>query len=250
MGFDFSDRRVIVAGGSKGIGRAIALGFARAGARVSVCARGQAGLDELHADAGGEGLAVHTAPCDIGDKDSLEGYLAAALNALGGVDVLVNCASAFGRDDNEEGWMSSVEVDLMGTVRAAHGCLPHLKESDGASIINISSIAALHASTRTAPYAAIKAAVTHYTASLAVAMAPHKVRVNGIAPGSIEFVGGVWDRVRQHNPDLYQGIRDGIPFGRLGTPEEVANVALFLASDLSGWITGQTLVVDGGQILA
>ena len=86
--------------------------------------------------------------------------------------------------------------------------------------------------------------------SLAVTMAPHKVRVNGIAPGSIEFPGGVWDQARQNNPELYQRIREGIPFGRLGTPEEVADVALFLASDMARWITGQTLVVDGGQVLS
>lgn len=249
MTFDFTGRRVIVAGGSKGIGRAIALGFARAGANVAVCARGQDALDALHEDAAGEGITLDVAPCDIGDKAALEHYLAGAQKRLGGLDVLVNCASAFGREDNEQGWLSSIEVDLMGTVRAGHACLAALRESGG-SIINIASIAALHASTRTAPYAAIKAAVAHYTGSLAVAMAPHRVRVNGIAPGSIEFPGGVWDQARQHNPDLYKAIRGGIPFGRLGTPEEVANVALFLASDLAGWITGQTLVVDGGQILS
>ena len=188
--FDFHGRRVIVAGGSKGIGRAIALGFARAGAGVSVCARGQASLDALAKEVASEGLALHVAPCDIGDKAELETYLQNAMGELGGLDVLVNCASAFGREDNEEGWLSSVEVDLMGTVRAGHICLPALKETGG-TIINIASIAALHASTRTAPYAAIKAAVAHYTGSLAVTMAPHKVRVNGIAPGSIEFPGGV-----------------------------------------------------------
>lgn len=249
MMFDFQGRRVIVAGGSKGIGRAIALGFARAGAEVSVCARGQSSLDALASEASGEGLSLHVATCDIGDKTSLETYLNTALETLGGLDVLVNCASAFGRDDNEEGWLSSVEVDLMGTVRAGHVCLPALQETGG-SIINIASISAFHASTRTAPYAAIKAAVAHYTGSLAAAMAPHKVRVNGIAPGSIEFPGGVWDQARQHKPELYENIRASIPFGRLGTPEEVADVALFLASDLARWITGQTLVVDGGQVLS
>jgi len=249
MTFDFHGRRVIIAGGSKGIGRAIALGFARAGASVSVCARGQASLDALAKEVASEGLALHVAPCDIGDKAELEAYLQNAMDELGGLDVLVNCASAFGREDNEEGWLSGVEVDLMGTVRAGHICLPALKETGG-TIINIASIAALHASTRTAPYAAIKAAVAHYTGSLAVTMAPHKVRVNGIAPGSIEFPGGVWDQARQNNPELYQRIRGGIPFGRLGTPEEVADVALFLASDMARWITGQTLVVDGGQVLS
>ncbi len=250
MGLDFQGRRVIVAGGSKGIGRAIALGFARNGASVAVCARGQAALDALREEAAAEELALQVGSCDIGDKTSLETWLADAAGKLGGVDVLVNCASAFGRDDNEEGWMRSIEVDLMGTVRASHACLPYLQQSTGASIINIASISALHATTRTAPYGAAKAAVTHYTGSLALAMAPHKVRVNAIAPGSIEFPGGVWDQARQHNPKLYQGTLESIPFGRFGGPEEVANVALFLASDLASWITGQTLVVDGGQVLA
>lgn len=110
--FDFHGRRVIVAGGSKGIGRAIALGFARAGASVSVCARGQASLDALAEEVASEGLALHVTPCDIGDKAELEAYLQNAMGELGGLDVLVNCASAFGREDNEEGWLSSVEVDM------------------------------------------------------------------------------------------------------------------------------------------
>ncbi|KMQ76008.1 SDR family NAD(P)-dependent oxidoreductase [Marinobacter subterrani] len=117
MTFDFHGRRVIVAGGSKGIGRAIALGFAHTGASVSVCARGQTALDALAEEAEGEGLSLHVAACDIGDKAALETYLQSAMGELGGLDVLVNCASAFGREDNEEGWLSSVEVDLMGTVR-------------------------------------------------------------------------------------------------------------------------------------
>lgn len=250
MQFDFYNCRVIIAGGSKGIGRAITLGFIRAGAHVSVCARGQTALDALQEDADGKGDRLHIATCDLGDKDAIQAYMVDAVDNLGGVDILVNSASAFGRGDDEEGWLRSIEVDLMGTVRAAHACLPELRKSNRASIINIASIAALHASKRTAPYAAIKAAVVHYTSSLALTMAPYKVRVNGIAPGSIDFPGGVWDQARQNNPEVYQGILDSIPFGRFGTPEEVANVALFLASDLAGWVTGQTLVVDGGQVLS
>lgn len=249
MAFDFTGYRVIVAGGSKGIGRAIALGLASSGARVSVCARSQAPLDALREEAGKANLKLLTGTCDLGDKDSLEGYMAEALDALGGLDVLVNCASAFGRSDDEQGWAASLDVDLMGTIRAIHACLPALEKSEHPSIINLASISALRASPRTPPYGAIKAAVAHYTATLALELAPQRIRVNGIAPGSIEFPGGVWDQARQHNPELYQRMVDGIPFGRMGTDQEVADVALFLASDYARWITGQTLVVDGGQVL-
>ena len=93
----------------------------------------------------------------------------------------------------------------------------------------------------------MKAALSHYTTSQALELAEHRIRVNAIAPGSIEFAGGVWDRVRQDDPPRYAAVRDSIPFGRYGTPEEVAHVALFLASPSAGWITGQTLCVDGGQ---
>lgn len=249
MSFDFNNRKVIVAGGSKGIGRAIALGFAAAGATVSVCARGEESLTALRQEAAEAGWTLHTGRCDIGNKAELDAYLADATDALGGLDVLVNCASGFGRTDDEDGWGVSVDVDLMGTVRAVHACLTHLRASSNASIINLASISAFRASTRTPPYGAIKAAVAHYTGTLALELAADKIRVNGIAPGSIEFPGGVWDRAKTHNPDLYHNIVAGIPFGRMGTDQEVAEVALFLASDHARWITGQTLVVDGGQML-
>lgn len=249
MAFDFTDYRIIVAGGSQGIGRAIALGFAQAGARVSVCARHQAPLDALRDEAADQALTLLTGTCDVGNKDSLESYLADALEALGGLDVLVNCASGFGRNDDEQGWATSLDVDLLGTVRAIHACLPALAQSAHPSVINLASISALRASPRTPPYGAVKAAVAHYTATLALELAPQGIRVNGIAPGSIEFPGGVWDRARQHNPELYQRTLASIPFGRMGSDQDVARVALFLASDYAGWITGQTLVADGGQML-
>ena len=162
--------------------------------------------------------------------------------------MLVNNASGFGRTDDEESWALSISVDLMASVRASHAAQPFLERSRG-SIIHISSIAGLKASTRTPPYGAVKAALIQYTLTQASALARKRVRVNCIAPGSVEFPGGLWDIAKRDNPKLYHGILSSIPFDRMGRPEEIASVALFLASDAASWITGQTIVVDGGQML-
>jgi 3-oxoacyl-[acyl-carrier protein] reductase len=136
----------------------------------------------------------------------------------------------------------------MAIVHATQAALPFLKESRG-SVINTSSISAMRSAVRQPPYGAIKAAAIHYTNTQAAMYARDGVRVNGLAPGSIEFEGGVWDRRKKEGSPIYSAVLRSIPFGRLGHPEEVANVALFLASPLASWVTGQTIVVDGGQLL-
>jgi 3-oxoacyl-[acyl-carrier protein] reductase len=249
MQISFNGKRVVVAGGSRGIGRAIALGFAQAGAAVSICARGEAALRETEREIAALGHPVHAAVCDLADGDAVRGYVASAAAALGGIDVLVNNASGFGRSDDEAGWEASISVDLMATVRASHTALPHLLASGG-SMVHISSISGLTPSVRTPPYGAVKAALIQYTLTQAAALAAKGVRVNCVAPGSIEFPGGVWDQARQHNPALYKGILASIPSGRMGTAEEVANVVMFLCSDAARWVTGQTIAVDGGQMLS
>jgi 3-oxoacyl-[acyl-carrier protein] reductase len=137
----------------------------------------------------------------------------------------------------------------MAAVRASRGALPFLQASPRACILHTTSIAALRPRASGAPYAAVKAALTHYTTSQALALAKHRIRVNAIAPGSIEFADGLWDRRKHEAPEAYYATLAKIPFGRFGTPEEIAHAALFLASPWAGWITGQTLVVDGGQML-
>lgn len=249
MGFDFKGRRVVVAGGSRGIGRSIALGFAAAGADVSICARGAGTLEATRAEIARHGRRAHAATCDLADGPAVARYVAEAEAALGGIDVLVNNASGFGMADDEAGWAAGLSVDVMAMVRASHAALPALERAPGSSIIHISSISGLRPSVRTPAYAAVKATMIHYTQSQAAALARKGIRVNCIAPGSIEFPGGLWEKRRLAGEPLYDRILASIPFGRLGEPEEVADVALFLASPFARWVTGQTIAVDGGQVL-
>jgi 3-oxoacyl-[acyl-carrier protein] reductase len=241
-------RRVLVAGGSRGIGRAIALGFARQGAAGSICARGAAALEATRAEIAALGVAAHAAAIDLGVAGQVTGWVGQAARALGGIDVLVNNASGFGALDTEEDWARGLQVDVLATVRASRAATPHLRASRG-SIVNLSSISGYRASTRSPSYAAVKALLISYTASQAAALARDGVRVNAVAPGSIGFPGGMWEQRQKNDPALYAKTLASIPFGRLGTPEEVADVVLFLASDAARWVTGQTLIVDGGQLL-
>ncbi|MCQ4160490.1 SDR family oxidoreductase [Roseomonas sp. GC11] len=246
---EFKGRRVVVMGGSRGIGRSIALGFAAEGASVALCARSATALEATRAEIAALGVPVFAGGCDLARAEDIAAFIPQAAAALGGIDVLVNNASGFGATDDEEGWAASFSVDMMAIVRASQAALPWLEQAEGGSIVNVSSISAMRASSRAAPYGAIKAAVLHYTASQAKTWAGKGLRVNAVAPGSIEFPGGSWERRRTSDPALYDATLKQIPFGRLGTPEEVADVVLFLASRRARWVTGQGIVVDGGQLL-
>jgi 3-oxoacyl-[acyl-carrier protein] reductase len=249
MEISFKGKKVLVGGGSRGIGHSIALAFAEGGADVAICARGAEGLKAAETALRRHGTRIVSMTCDLGDEAQVVRYVSEAAQALDGIDVLINNASGLGMKDDESGWLTSVNVDLFGTTRATRAAIPFLEKSKG-SIINISSISGLRPVPRGLPYAAVKAALINYTMGQGLALAPKQIRVNAIAPGSIEFPGGVWDTRKTSDPELYQGVLKSIPWGRYGSPEEVARVALFLASDLASWVTGQTIVVDGGQSLS
>ncbi len=242
-------RRVLVAGGSRGIGLAIAAAFADAGARVSICARDAAVLQQAARQLDATHGPVHWQVCDLADPLQIERWVEDAAGTLGGIDVVVNNASGFGGGNDDASWQAGFDIDLMAAVRTNRVALPHLRRSDAAAILNISSINALRPTPRAAAYSAAKAALNYYTTSLATELARERIRVNAIAPGSIEFPGGLWERRRGEKPALYQQIHDSIPFGGFGRVEDVAQAALFLAGPQARWITGQVLAVDGGQSL-
>ncbi len=199
MSFDFTGRKAVICGGSRGIGRAIALGMAAAGADVSICARGAETLEQTRAEIAATWSHGACRAGRPGRRGAIKATSPDAAAALGGIDVLVNNASAFGSTDDEAGWVASLAIDMLAIVHATQAALPFLKESKGC-VINTSSISALRSAARQPPYGAIKAAVIHYTNTQAAMYARSGIRVNGIAPGSIEFPGGVWDQRQDREP--------------------------------------------------
>jgi 3-oxoacyl-[acyl-carrier protein] reductase len=249
MDFGLTGHSVVITGGSRGIGLAIAKGFAREGANIALCARGQEGLDAAAEVLRGFGVTVFTQTCDVADPTALKAFIEAAAASLGGIDVLVNNPSGFGRTNDEAGWKLGIDVDLMAVVRGTWAALPFLEKSAAPAIIHTASISGIGPSGNVA-YGAVKAAVMQLTQSQAASFATQKIRVNCIAPGSIEFPGGVWDDAFQNNRQRYDSTLARIPFGRMGTPEEVANMAVFLGAPVASWVTGQIISVDGGQLLS
>jgi 3-oxoacyl-[acyl-carrier protein] reductase len=246
MDLGLRKKSAVVLGGSKGIGKSIALRFAEEGANVAICARGEAALKATEAELRRKDVQVCAGICDVGKPDALRAFLDTARRELGSVDVLVNNASAFGFSDDEDGWQASFNIDLMGAVRASQIVTPWMAVGGGGAIVHISSLSGIEAGSPPA-YAAAKAALISHSKNLARALAPRGIRVNAVAPGAIEFPNGLWDEVKRTDRPLYDSALATSPWGRMGAPDEVADAVVFLASPRAAWITGVCLVVDGGQ---
>lgn len=248
MDLGLEGKRCVVLGGSRGIGRAIALGLADEGADLAVCARGDDALRKVEEEIRSRGVRALAATADVGDEAALSSFLDGARDGLGGIDVLVHNASALALGPTLSDWEASLAVDLMGAVRACEQVVPWMKASGGGSILFVSSTSGLEADP--APdfgYTAAKAALIAHAKKLGVMLAPDGIRVNALAPGSTEFPGGVWAHLREAEPEMYRQARSSVPAGRMATPEEVADVAVFLVSARASWVVGECVSVDGGQ---
>ncbi len=244
--FDLSGRVAIVTGGSRGIGRSIAEGYALAGAKVVVASRKLDACEETVAairKAGGEALAVST---HMGELAQLKALADLTLDHFGGIDILVNnAANALAqpfRQMTPEAWEKSLAVNLRGPVFLTQYCLPGLDKSEHASVINVSSAGAFLFSAYTHMYAAAKAGLLAYVRSCAAELAP-RIRVNGIAPGTIDT-----DMVRNNTPETQAKMAAAALLRRAAHPDEVVGLALYLASDASSFVTGATFSIDGGLV--
>ena len=245
MDLGLKDARVLVSGGTRGIGREIVRAFLAEGARVAVAARGQAGLDALCNElAAGDRLVPLAA--DVGDADQAPLLVHRAMASLGGLDVLIANATANREGRSEQDYQESFSVDLMQAVRLVEAVR---SEQPGAplSVVCMSSIVGKSGDTPEHGYGAMKAALLAFTKNAAVTFGPEGMRVNAVAPGAILFEGGWWDLVRTRDPDAFSRTLANIPRGQMGAPEEVAAVVCFLASERAAHVNGATVLVDGGE---
>jgi 3-oxoacyl-[acyl-carrier protein] reductase len=249
---ELSGRVALVTGASRGIGRAIAGRLAAEGAVLGLGARDPDALEaaaaELRAGAGGR---VHAAPVDVTDDAALAAWVEGAAAALGGVDLLVaNVGGAAGGDlagSTGDDWRATFDLNAVHPVTALRACAPHMAARGGGAALFITSISGRKPQPR-AQYGAAKAAAAYAAASLARELAPQGIRVNALAPGSILFSGGGWDRLRTTDPDRFERFRTGeFPGGALGTAEQVADVAVFLLSPRAALINGTEVAADNAQ---
>lgn len=196
---------------------------------MAICARGAQCLEAAEVELKQHGGTVFSMPCDLGKASAAASFVTGAASALDGIDILINNASGIGLKDDETGWLASINVGLMATVRATQAAIPFM-ENAGGVIINISSISGFMAVPRSLPYAAVKATLVNYTMGQGLALAPKRIRVKAIGPGSIEFPGGVWDNRKMSDPQLYQRTLNSIPWGRLSSWRNLPRLKLLCAS--------------------
>lgn len=250
---ELDGKRALITGGSKGIGRAIALSFADAGADVAVAARGLEALEKTAREVEKHGRRAVAVAADVADPAAVEVMMERATSELGGLDLLVNNAGAapfFSRIESMrlEGFEKYFRINFLSAVYCTRAAAPALLSSGrGASVINVASVAAFVASPGLTYYATAKAALVSLTRTVAREWAGSGIRVNAIAPGWIETE---LNQGARRDPEFTTAIRDTIPLGRWGTAEEVAGVARFLASEAASFMTGSVVVVDGGQSVA
>ncbi len=250
MDLGLKGKRVVVTGGSKGIGRAIAEGFAAEGANVAICARNADDVATAVASLEAKGVKASGQALDVADGAALKDWITAAARELGGLDALVCNVSALAVGDSPETWERSFRTDMMHTVNAVAAAVPYLEKSSSPSIVLISSVSGFEVDFAAGSYGAMKAALIHYAKGLSRQLVGKGIRVNCVSPGNTYFDGGIWQTIEKNMPDLFASTLKVNPTGKFGTAAEVATGVVFLSSPMASRISGTNLVIDGALTVA
>ncbi len=248
MDLGLSGKRAVVTGGTRGIGRATVELLAAEGASVAFCARNAEAVEAFATELRGQGVTVFAQAIDVSKEDELKGFIRAAAEALGGVDIYVSNVTG-GSIKGPEQWQQSLELDLMPLVHAIDEVTPIMEANGGGSIVALSSTFGFDNVWPSSPnsYGAFKAAIVRHASAAAHALAPKGIRVNTVSPGPVYFEDGDWGKIKAGRPEVYDKVKGSIPLGRMGNPDEVAAAIVALASPALGYCVGTNVVCDGGM---
>ncbi len=251
MDMHLKGKIALVTGANRGIGLATAIGLATEGCDIAICARREKTLAEASEQIGALGVRVAAIQADVQNPDDAERFVHEAVAQLGGIDILIN--NVGGRsgdrlmDSTDEDWVETFDKNVFQGVRLTRLAVPHMRARGGGSVVFISSISGwIPQLSGAVQYGASKAAQIFMAEPMALELVHDRIRVNVVSPGSIIFEGGGWDGLRQEKPEAYAAYeKNGFPMGGLGSPEDVADVVVFLASDRARWVNGENIRADG-----
>ena len=253
MDLGLAGKVAVVTGGSRGLGFFSARALAAEGARLAICARGEDGLAAAAEMLRAEGADVLTVACDIGEAEGAESLIKAVRDRYGGVDVLVNNVGGNRRgrfeETTDQDWLDIIELNVLSGFRTARAAIPMMRARGGGSIVFVSSVFGREkGGPGLSIYNTTKSALISAAGIMALELASDRIRVNCVAPGSIRFEGGSWDKRVKADPDGMRAfVKANLPLGRFGRGEEVGDVVAFLSSRRAGLITGACVAVDGAQ---
>jgi NAD(P)-dependent dehydrogenase (short-subunit alcohol dehydrogenase family) len=245
MDLGLQGKSILVTGGTKGIGLAIANLFAAEGANVAVCGRNADNVGDAVTGLAAKGVKAWGSAIDVADPVALKGWIDGAAEQFGGIDCIVCNVSALAVGDTQETWEQSFRVDMMHTVNSVAAAVPYLEKSKSPSIVIISSVSGFEIDFAAGSYGTLKGALIHYAKGLAHQLVPRGIRVNTVSPGNTYFEGGLWQNIEKGSPDQFKSAMSLNPTGRMGTPDEVAFGVVCLASPLASRISGTNLIIDG-----
>ncbi|MFB0875107.1 MULTISPECIES: SDR family NAD(P)-dependent oxidoreductase [unclassified Sphingobium] len=246
MDLGLKGRKAILIGANASVGRHTAEILAQEGCAIALCGRTQEKVDRVVETVRGLGVDAFGQAVDASDAEALPAFIDAAADALGGCDIFISFVSTNLGVDSDEGWMAVMNADILPLSRGVRAALPHLQKSDAGSIVTISSTGAVEEFMGPQPYNALKAAVINYSSALAQKHAAEGIRVNCVIPGPVYTDDGPWAYIKANMTEFHDGILAQIPTGRMCSGEEIGKAIAFVASPACRFMTGASLVVDGG----